>query len=81
MIDAIPAVLLWAVTIWRTRSAFRRPERLSLCLAFAALALAMTVRPVAIASAVDEPLHVTNLSFLVKHICGTVAAASVLTFR
>ncbi|MGW8882886.1 MAB_1171c family putative transporter, partial [Streptomyces mirabilis] len=80
MIDAIPAVLLWAVTLWRARSAFRRPERLSLWLAFAALALAMTVRPVAIATAVDEHLHVTNLSFLIKHICGTVAAASVLTF-
>ncbi len=80
MIDAIPAVLLWAVTLWRARSAFRRPERLSLWLAFAALAVAMTVRPVAIASAVDEHLHVTNLSFLIKHVCGTVAAASVLTF-
>ncbi|GHE54044.1 MAB_1171c family putative transporter [Streptomyces cellulosae] len=80
MIDAIPAALLWAVTLWRARSAFQRPERLSLWLAFAALALAMTVRPVAIASAVDGHLHVTNLSFLVKHICGTVAAAAVLTF-
>ncbi|WP_328886147.1 MAB_1171c family putative transporter [Streptomyces sp. NBC_00316] len=80
MIDAIPAALLWAVTLWRARSAFRRPGRLSLWLAFAALALAMTVRPVAIALTVDEYLHVTNLSFLVKHICGTVAAAAVLTF-
>lgn len=80
MIDAIPALLLWAVTLWRARSAFQRPERLSLWLAFAALAVAMTVRPVDIASAVDEHLHVTNLSFLIKHICGTVAAASVLTF-
>ncbi|MER5183282.1 MAB_1171c family putative transporter [Streptomyces sp. NPDC002896] len=80
MIDAIPAVLLWAVTFWRARSAVRRPESLSLWLAFATLALAMTVRPVAIASAVDEQLHVTNLSFLIKHICGTIAAASVLTF-
>ncbi|WP_421673953.1 MAB_1171c family putative transporter [Streptomyces griseofuscus] len=78
--DAIPAVLLWAVTLWRARSAFRRPERLSLWLAFAALAIAMTVRPGAIASAVDKHLHVTNLTFLIKHICGTVAAASVLTF-
>lgn len=40
----------------------------------------MTVRPGAIASAVDEHLHVTNLTFLIKHVCGIVAAASALTF-
>ncbi|GAA2273406.1 hypothetical protein GCM10010368_48500 [Streptomyces roseiscleroticus] len=80
MINAIPAALLWIVTIWRARSALRRPERRSLWLAFAALALAMTVRPDQVASAVDEYLHVTDLSFLIKHVCGTVAAASVLTF-
>ncbi|MDT0407792.1 MULTISPECIES: MAB_1171c family putative transporter [Streptomyces] len=80
MIDAVPAALLWAVTVWRAGPTFRRRQGLSLWLAFLALAVAMTVRPVAVASAFDENLHVTNLSYLLKHICATVAAASVLTF-
>ncbi|MGW9715146.1 MAB_1171c family putative transporter [Streptomyces albidoflavus] len=80
MIDFIPAALLWAVTIWRAGVTFRRRQGISLWVAFAALSVAMTVRPVAIASAADQFVHITNLSFLLKHVCGTVAAAAVLTF-
>ncbi|MEU2894272.1 hypothetical protein EQK42_20605 [Streptomyces albidoflavus] len=80
MIDFVPAALLWAVTAWRAGATFRRRQGISLWVAFAALAVAMTVRPVAIASAADQATHITNLSFLLKHVCGTVAAAAVLTF-
>ncbi|MFD6040463.1 MAB_1171c family putative transporter [Streptomyces koyangensis] len=66
--------------MWRAGATFRRRQGISLWVAFAALSVAMTVRPVAIASAADQATHVTNLSFLLKHVCGTVAAAAVLTF-
>ncbi|WP_416484268.1 MAB_1171c family putative transporter [Streptomyces sp. CL12] len=80
MFDFVPAFLLWAVTIWRALPTFRRREGLSLWIAFAALSVAMTLRPGAATVAVDHHLHITNLSFLLKHTCGIIAAAAVLAF-
>lgn len=80
MLDTVPAVLLWAVTLWRAPSARQSPAKRSLWIAFLSLAVAMTVRPVAISTSTDDLLGVNNVSFLIKHLCGIAAASSVLSF-
>ncbi|SFC59024.1 MAB_1171c family putative transporter [Streptomyces aidingensis] len=80
MLDAVPAALLWAVAVWRAPSARQSPAKRSLWIAFVALAVAMTVRPVAIASSLDQALPLNNVSFLIKHLGGIAAAAAVVTF-
>ncbi|MCG3039002.1 hypothetical protein L7D48_00175 [Streptomyces sp. S1A] len=80
MTDVLPALLLWSVTAWRAPSAWRDRRKRTLWTVFLALSVVMTVRPLPVAHAMDRLLHVNNLSFLVKHLCGIVAAAAVLSF-
>jgi hypothetical protein len=72
-------VLLWSVAAWRTPAAWRDPRKRPLWAAFAALALAMTLRTDEVARAFDTFAHVNNLTTLIKHTCGLVAAHAVLT--
>lgn len=78
--EILPAVLLWLVTAWRAPSALRNPRKRPLWTAFFALSVVMTVRPLPVAHALDRLAHVDNLSFLIKHLSGILAAAAVLSF-
>jgi len=80
VIEILPAVLLWSVTVWRAPSAIRNPRKRPLWTAFFALSVVMTVRPLPVAHTVDRLAHVGNLSFLIKHLSGILAAAAVLSF-
>jgi hypothetical protein len=70
--------ILWAVTLWRARAAFRNPATRPMWTAFAALALSLTVELPQVGPHVDATLHVTNISTLIKQLAGMLAAASVL---
>ncbi|MEU3904159.1 MAB_1171c family putative transporter [Streptomyces goshikiensis] len=72
--------MVWTVTIWRAPSAFRTPKQRALWLSFAALALAVTLRVPGIMHALDDWFHVNNLSTLIKHWTGIVAAGAVVDF-
>lgn len=80
MIDVLPAVLLWLVTMWRTPAAWRDPGKRVLWIAFLALAVAITLRVPSVAAPMDAALGVNNLSALGKHLGCIVAAHAVLTF-
>jgi hypothetical protein len=80
MIFLVPAALLWAVALWRAPAAMRDKRKRPLWSAFVALAVAMTIKPVDVASALDEALGVHNIATLCKHLAGILAAQSVLTF-
>jgi hypothetical protein len=71
-------VLLWSVAAWRTPAAWRDPRKRPLWAAFAALALAMTLRTDEVARNFDASAHVNNLTTLIKHTCGLIAAHAVL---
>ncbi|MGM0351846.1 MAB_1171c family putative transporter [Streptomyces sp. ECR3] len=71
-------VLLWSVAAWRTPAAWRDPRKRPLWAAFAALALAMTLRTDKVARVFDASAHVNNLTTLIKHTCGLIAAHAVL---
>ncbi|MDT3397706.1 MAB_1171c family putative transporter [Streptomyces sp. B1866] len=73
-------VLLWAVALWRAPSAVRSARQRTLWAAFAALTGAMTLRVPDVMRAIDGAVGVNNLSTLLKHALGIVAAASVLEF-
>ncbi|MEU9624100.1 hypothetical protein ACIODT_15225 [Streptomyces sp. NPDC088251] len=60
MIFLVPATLLWAVALWRAPAAMRDKRKRPLWSAFIALAIAMTIKPVDIASALDDTLGVHN---------------------
>jgi hypothetical protein len=70
--------ILWTVTLLRARTARRLPATRPMWCAFAALALALTVELPQIGPHLDAAIHVTNLSTLIKHLSGMLAAASVL---
>ena len=70
--------ILWTVTLLRVRTARRVPATRPMWCAFAALALALTVELPEIGPHLDAAVHVTNLSTLIKHLAGMLAAASVL---
>ncbi|MGY5033088.1 MAB_1171c family putative transporter [Streptomyces sp. 900116325] len=80
MIFLIPAALLWAIALWRAPAAIRERRKRPLWSAFVALAVSMTIKPVGVASALDEALGIHNLATLCKHLAGILAAHSVLTF-
>lgn len=70
--------ILWAVTLLRARTAFRNAATRPMWMAFAALALSLTVELPRVGAHVDTTLHVTNVSTLIKQLAGMLAAASVL---
>lgn len=74
---AILAVL-WTVTLWRARTALKNPAKRPMWSAFAALALSLTIELPQIGMRLDTALHITNISTLIKHLAGMLAAASVL---
>lgn len=74
---AILAVL-WTVTLWRARTALKNPAKRPMWSAFAALALSLTIELPQIGMRLDTALHITNVSTLIKHLAGMLAAASVL---
>jgi hypothetical protein len=74
---AILAVL-WTVTLWRARAALKNPAKRPMWSAFAALAVSLTIELPQIGPHLDAALHVTNISTLIKHLAGMLAAASVL---
>ncbi|MFD6415749.1 MAB_1171c family putative transporter [Streptomyces sp. NPDC060194] len=80
MIFLIPAALLWAVALWRAPAALRDKRKRPLWSAFLGLAIAITIKPVAVASALDAALGLHNVATLGKHLAGILAAHSVLTF-
>jgi len=70
--------ILWAVTLWRAPSALKNPAKRPMWSAFAALSVSLTVELPQVGPHVDAALHVTNISTLIKHLAGMLAAASVL---
>lgn len=80
MLDAAVVITLWVMTIWRwpgTRDG--RSDR-ALWLAFAVIAIAMTLRLDPIEHAVDHASRVPALATLLKHLCGLLSTAAVLDF-
>lgn len=78
--STVVLVLLWLVAVWRAPSAVRSSKQRTLWAAFAALTLSMTLRHPAIMHAIDGGTGVNNLSTLLKHYLGIMAAAAVLEF-
>ncbi|GAA3791891.1 MAB_1171c family putative transporter [Streptomyces chiangmaiensis] len=74
------AALLWAVFLWRMPSLRHSAKQRTLCLAFAALALAMTFEVPQVADWVDTTTGVANSAYLAKHLFGAVSASAVLGF-
>ncbi|MFD7256380.1 MAB_1171c family putative transporter [Streptomyces sp. NPDC059874] len=72
--------MLWAVTIWRLPSAVRSVKQRALWAAFAALTLSMTLRLPGVMHGLDDRAGVNNLSTLVKHWLGVIAAGAVVDF-
>lgn len=73
-------IMLWTVTIWRAPSARRSVKQRALWVAFAALTLSMTLRLPGVMHGLDERAEVNNLSTLVKHWLGMIAAGAVVDF-
>lgn len=80
MIFLVPAALLWLIAAWRAPAATRDKRKRPLWSAFVALAVAMTLKPVDVSSALDEALNINDVAILCKHLAGILAAHSVLTF-
>ncbi|MFE6101284.1 MAB_1171c family putative transporter [Streptomyces laurentii] len=80
MIFLVPAALLWTIALWRAPAAIRDRRKRPLWVAFIALAVAISVKPVDVAAALDRALGLHNVAFLCKHLAGIVAAHSVLVF-
>ncbi|MFE4637081.1 MAB_1171c family putative transporter [Streptomyces sp. NPDC056773] len=72
--------MLWTVTVWRAPSAVRSVKQRALWAAFAALTVSMTLRLPGVMRALDEWAGVNNLSTLVKHWLGMIAAGAVVDF-
>ncbi|MEV6956539.1 MAB_1171c family putative transporter [Streptomyces sp. NPDC051183] len=72
--------MLWTVTIWRAPSAFRTPKQRALWLAFAAVTLSMTLRLPGIMHSIDTWTRTNNLSTLIKHWVGIIAAGAFIDF-
>lgn len=79
-IEIAVLIMLWAVTVWRLPSAVRTARQRALWTAFAALTLSMTLRLPGVMHALDERAGVNNLSTLVKHCLGMIAAGAVVDF-
>ncbi|MFE2287117.1 MAB_1171c family putative transporter [Streptomyces sp. NPDC059443] len=73
-------VMLWTVTLWRLPSALRTAKQRALWTAFAALTLSMTLRLPEVIRGLDEWAGINNLSTLVKHWLGMIAAGAVVEF-
>lgn len=73
-------IMLWAVTIWRVPSALRTVKQRALWVAFAALTLSMTLRLPGVMHGLDDRVGINNLSTLIKHWLGMIAAGAVLDF-
>lgn len=73
-------IMLWTVTIWRVPSAVRTVKQRALWTAFAALTLSMTLRLPGVMRGLDDWAGVNNLSTLVKHWLGVIAAGAVVEF-
>ncbi|GAA2046355.1 hypothetical protein GCM10009839_58330 [Catenulispora yoronensis] len=78
MVKLTVLAVLWAVTLLRARNARRFPATRPMWCTFAALALALTLELPMLAVHFDAAVHITNLSALVRHLFGVLAAASVL---
>ncbi|MCY0931604.1 hypothetical protein OTB20_36560 [Streptomyces sp. H27-H1] len=72
--------MLWAVTLWRAPSAVRTVKQRALWTAFAALTLSMTLRLPGVMRTLDDGAGVNNLSTLIKHCLGMIAAGAVVDF-
>lgn len=72
--------MLWTVTLWRAPSAVRSVKQRALWTAFAALTVSMTLRLPGVMRTLDDWAGVNNLSTLVKHWLGMIAAGAVVDF-
>ncbi|KOV95134.1 hypothetical protein ADK65_30030 [Streptomyces sp. NRRL B-1140] len=72
--------MLWAVAAWRLPGAIRTPRQRALCVAFASIAVAMTLGVPAVMHAADALCGVHNLATLGKNLFGIVASAAILDF-
>lgn len=79
-LESAVLVMLWAVTIWRVPSTRRTVKQRALWVAFAALTLAMTLRLPSVMHGLDDGVGVNNLSTLIKHSLGMIAACAVVDF-
>ncbi|MFG2847696.1 MAB_1171c family putative transporter [Kitasatospora sp. NPDC048296] len=73
-------VLAWGVVLWRTPSAFTTRANRSIWGAFSAIAVALTVRPAAVATALADVTGIRDVTLLIKHLAGLVAAYFVLEY-
>ncbi|MFJ5553339.1 MAB_1171c family putative transporter [Streptomyces sp. NPDC093225] len=79
-VKSLTLILLWAVAAWRLPGAIRTPKQRALCVAFASIAVAMTLGVPEVMHATDAFVGVHNLSTLGKNLCGIVASAAILDF-
>ncbi|MEV7524225.1 MAB_1171c family putative transporter [Streptomyces sp. NPDC091371] len=80
LLEIAVLIMLWTVTVWRVPSAVRSVKQRALWTAFAALTLSMTLRLPGVMHALDDRAGVNNLSTLVKHWLGMIAAGAVVDF-
>ncbi|MDK1472600.1 hypothetical protein QNO07_04015 [Streptomyces sp. 549] len=76
-------ILLWTMVLWRAPAALRPggpAKQRPLWFTFAALTVAMTLRLPDVMTTLDGHTGVNNLSTLLKHLLGVLAAASLLEF-
>ncbi|QDO51662.1 hypothetical protein FNV60_28555 [Streptomyces sp. RLB3-5] len=78
--QVLVAAMLWAVALWRAPSLRHSHKQRAIALAFLSLASAMTLEIPAISARIDSVTGVGSTGYLLKHLLGLVAAASVLEF-
>ncbi|MFF8868185.1 MAB_1171c family putative transporter [Streptomyces sp. NPDC015139] len=74
------AAMLWAVALWRAPSLRHSHKQRAIALAFLSLAAAMTLEIPVVSAQIDSVTGVGSTGYLLKHLLGLVAAASVLEF-
>ncbi len=79
-VKSIILILLWAVAAWRLPGAIRTPRQRALWVAFASIAVAMTLGVPEVMHATDALTGVHNLATLGKNLFGIVASAAILEF-
>ncbi|MGY5009969.1 MAB_1171c family putative transporter [Streptomyces sp. 900105755] len=79
-VKSITLIMLWAVAAWRLPGAIRMPRQRALWIAFASIAVAMTLGMPGVMHATDAFTGVHNLATLGKNLLGIVASAAILDF-
>ncbi|GIE86824.1 MAB_1171c family putative transporter [Actinoplanes regularis] len=80
MTSLIVTIALWVITLWRVPTVRESRRKRSLWVAFAAMAMAMTLRVNGVENVIDTGTGISGLSLLLKHYAGLVSCAAVLGF-